>query len=97
MISEKRLQDQCLKYLKAKGIYHINVYGSGRAAKGAPDIIACINGLFVAFELKVGTNDLQDDQKIHKLRIERSHGLHFTPRTIEEFKKEVNECEEIKK
>ena len=93
MSNEKKLQDKCLKYLKDKKIYNINIYGSGRAAKGAPDIIACINGLFVAFELKVGTNDLQDDQKIHKLRIEKSHGLHFTPRSFEEFKKEVEKCE----
>lgn len=94
---EKDLQTKCLKYLKSQEIYNINIYGSGRAAKGAPDIIACINGLFVAFELKVGTNDLQDNQKIHKRRIERSHGLHFTPRTFEEFKKEVDKCRKDKR
>lgn len=82
---EKKLQDKAIKYLKDKGIYYINQFGNGWASKGAPDITACIKGRFVAFELKVGDNDLQDDQKIHKIRIERSGGLHFAPYTLEEF------------
>ena len=82
---EKKLQDKCIAYLKSKGIYHINQFGNGWSAKGAPDIIACIKGRFIAFELKVGSNDMQDDQKIHKRRIERSGGLHYSPYTLEEF------------
>lgn len=84
-ISEKQLQDKIVKYLKDNKIYHINVYGSGRTAKGAPDIIACVNGRFVAFELKVGTNTMQPDQIIHQRRILRSKGKHYTPYTFEEF------------
>lgn len=86
---EKKLQDKAIKYLKDNGIYYINKYGDGRSGKGCPDLITCIGGRFVAFELKVGNNDLQDDQKIHKIRIERSGGLHFSPYTLEEFIKIV--------
>lgn len=82
---EKKLQDKAISYLRGRGIYYLNLYGDGMSGKGKPDIIACINGKFVAFELKVGANDMQDDQKIHKLRIERSNGLHFAPYTLEEF------------
>lgn len=90
--TEKKLQDLCIKYLKKKGIYYINQYGNGMTAKGAPDLVCCINGLFVCFELKVGANDMQDDQKLHKLWIERSGGLHFSPYTLEEF---INIVEDI--
>lgn len=83
---EKKLQDKCIDYLKSKDIYFINQFGNGWTAKGVPDIVACINGRFVCFELKVGENDLQDDQKIHRIRIRRSNGLHYSPYTIEEFK-----------
>ena len=83
--TEKKLQDNAIKYLKEKGIYHINKYGDGRSAKGAPDLYVCINGRFVCFELKVGSNDMQDDQIIHKIRIERSGGLHYAPYTLSEF------------
>ena len=82
---EKKLQDKAIEYLKKNKIYHINQFGNGWSAKGAPDLIVCINGKFVAFELKVGANDMQDDQKIHKIRIERSGGLHYSPYTLEEF------------
>lgn len=82
---ENDLQTKCIKYLKKHKIYYLNVYGSGFSGKGAPDLICCVNGLFVVFELKVGTNDMQDDQVIHKIRIERNKGLHFKPYTLEEF------------
>ena len=83
---EKKLQDKVIRYLRERGIYYLNLYGDGMSGKGKPDIIACINGRFVAFELKVGENDLQDDQKIHRVRIRRSNGLHYSPYTIAEFK-----------
>jgi hypothetical protein len=82
---EKKLQDKCLKYLKERGIYCLNLYGDGFSGKGKPDIITCINGRFVAFELKVGANDMQADQIIHKNRIEKSNGLHYSPYTLDEF------------
>lgn len=92
---EKKLQDQCVKYLEKHDIYYVNVYGSGRSGKGAPDLLICLNGRFVGCELKVGTNDLQDDQKIHAIRIKRSGGIHIVPRTFEEFKKTVKELQSL--
>lgn len=82
---EKKLQDKAIQYLKDKDIYYLNKYGDGRSGKGAPDLYVCIKGRFVCFELKVGSNDMQDDQIIHKLRIERSGGLHYSPYTLSEF------------
>ena len=88
---EKKLQDKAISYLKGRGIYYLNLYGDGMSGKGKPDIIACIKGKFVAFELKVGENDLQDDQKLHRIRIKRSKGLHYAPYTLEEFVSIVEE------
>lgn len=82
---EKKLQDKAIAYLKENKIYYLNQFGDGFTGKGKPDLITCIDGKFVAFELKVGKNDLQDDQVIHKRRIEKSNGLHFSPYTIVEF------------
>ncbi len=90
-MTESKLQQACIKYLKSKGIYYINIYGSGRTAKGAPDIIACIDGKFVGFEFKVGDNDMQPDQRIHKRRIVKSGGQHFCPRSLQEFISNVQE------
>lgn len=82
---EKKLQDKAIKYLKDNKIYYINKFGDGWSAKGAPDLFVCIKGRFVCFELKYGENDLQEDQKIHRIRIQRSGGLHYAPYTLEEF------------
>lgn len=82
---EKKLQDKAIRYCKDRDIYCLNLYGDGFSGKGKPDLIVCLHGLFIAFELKHGANDLQDDQIIHKIRIERSGGLHFSPYTYEEF------------
>lgn len=88
---EKKLQDKCISYLRSKHIYYLNLYGDGFSGKGKPDLIVCLDGLFVAFELKVGENDLQDDQRVHRERIRRSGGLHYSPYTFEEFKKIVED------
>ena len=91
---ETELQDKAIRYLKGRGIYYLNLYGDGRSGKGKPDLIACIKGKFVAFELKVGANNLQDDQTIHRIRIKRSGGLHFSTYTLEEF---INIVEDLLK
>ena len=93
---ESKLQRDCIQYLKSLGIYYINLHGGGWSAKGAPDLIACIKGQFVTFEFKVGDNDMQPDQRLHKKRIEANGGLHYCPRTLEEFIKIVNKYGRIK-
>ena len=82
---EKKLQDKAIDYLESRGIYNLNLFGDGWSGKGKPDLVVCINGRFVAFELKVGENDLSDAQKLHRLWINRSGGLHYSPYTLEEF------------
>ena len=90
---EKKLQDKAIEYLESRGIYNLNLFGDGWSGKGKPDLVVCINGRFVAFELKVGENDLSDAQKLHRIWIERSGGLHFSPYTLEEFIKIVEDLE----
>lgn len=92
---EKKLQDKAIRYLRERGIYYLNLYGDGRSGKGKPDLIVCLGGRFVAFELKVGFNDMQADQVIHKIRIERSGGLHFSPYSLDEFIKIVEGLQSV--
>jgi Holliday junction resolvase len=84
MPAEGNLQKFVIAELKRRRIYYVNVFGAGRTGKGTPDILACINGQFVAMELKVRHNQMQDDQVIRRKQILASGGLHYTPRTKEE-------------
>lgn len=94
MARESQLQTKCIQHLKKLHIYYINIYGAGRCSKGAPDVIACIDGKFVAFEFKVGSNQMQADQVINQKRILENGGIHYTPRSLEEFIKNVEEVRE---
>lgn len=91
---ESDLQTKCIKYLKNKGYYVLNQHGGGWGNKGCPDLIACIKGRFVAFELKVGENRMHVDQAIHKKLIEKAHGHHHLVRSIEQLKTIIDYYEE---
>jgi len=82
---ESALQRKCIDHLKTLGIYHTNNHGDSWGSRGTPDITACIKGRYVAFELKVGDNQLEPAQVLHKKRIEANGGLHFEIRTLDEF------------
>lgn len=48
---EKRIKD----YLTARGIWHVKFFANAYTARGVPDILACVNGRFVAIEVKSAT------------------------------------------
>jgi len=82
---ESALQRKCIDHLKRLGIYYNNNHGDSWGSRGTPDITTCIKGRYVAFELKVGNNQLEPAQLLHKKRIEANGGLHFEIRTLDEF------------
>jgi Holliday junction resolvase len=53
---EKKVKDKVVKILKDNEVYYFfpATYGMGRS--GVPDIIACVNGRFLAIECKAGNN-----------------------------------------
>lgn len=85
---ENSLQRKCLHWL---GEHHpddvlpANMHGGGWTNKGFPDVLCCIRGRYVAFELKVGENQMDDAQKIWRKRILAAGGSHHCPRTLEAF------------
>lgn len=92
---ESSLQQKCLDWLGVHqpDVLPANIHGGGWSIKGFPDLLCCIKGRYVAFELKVGENDMQSDQRIWRKRILKAGGLHFCPRTVEEFAEIVNQIE----
>ena len=82
---ESTLQTTCLSALKLEGYYVLNLHGSAFASRGAPDVVACINEQFIAFEFKVGGNDLEPAQRIHKKRIENNGGKHYVIRSLKDL------------
>lgn len=63
MTPEARTKSRVKKILDDAGVYHFNPFGGGYGRAGIPDIIACVNGFFLAIECKAGkgkTTALQD-------------------------------------
>ena len=49
---ENKVKTKLKKTLDEMGIWHFSPFQAGMGRAGIPDIIACYNGLFVAFECK---------------------------------------------
>jgi hypothetical protein len=86
---ERDLQQKCIKYCRSEGLYYINTHGDGYGGKGTPDLLICVNGRFVAVELKVESGVIAPSQQIHRKRIERSSGTHFYCYSIEDFVEKI--------
>lgn len=61
--------------LKAHRAYAVNYIGGISANNGTPDILACLNGRFIAIEAKAGKNKPTDLQTLNLKRIDEAGGL----------------------
>jgi Holliday junction resolvase len=53
---EKRVKDKVVGILKDEGTYYFFPATHGFGRSGVPDIVACVNGHFLAVECKAGKN-----------------------------------------
>jgi Holliday junction resolvase len=53
---EKRVKTKVESVLKSEGAYYFFPATHGYGRSGVPDIIACVNGRFLAIECKAGAN-----------------------------------------
>ena len=69
----------------AKSGKTIRVPGNRKVNKGEPDVFSLINGKTVYWEVKIGADRLSADQKNYIERVEKSGGLVFVVKTVDEF------------
>ncbi|MDK2919762.1 MAG: hypothetical protein PWQ37_2495 [Candidatus Petromonas sp.] len=97
-MTEKQLQTKVIKYLKSlPNIWFFKVWGGGYQRAGIPDLICCINGVFIAIELKGDNGKPTELQKMNIKNINDAGGIGVIlyPKGFKEFKKlikEVNSC-----
>lgn len=53
---EKAVKDKVVSVLKSEGVYYFFPATHGYGRSGVPDVICCVNGLFLAIECKAGGN-----------------------------------------
>lgn len=104
MTPEKRFDYQIRNFLKSEGIYEagtpkqeiidphgwfVKIWGGGYQKAGIPDLIICINGIFITCETKSVSGKASDLQKKNTSMINEGGGIGIIlyPAGFEEFKK----------
>ncbi len=72
---EKRVKEKIVKVLKEEGVYYFFPATHGFGRSGVPDIICCVNGYFLAIEVKAGINKPTALQVREIETIRRSNGV----------------------
>ncbi len=86
-VSEKQIENQIKQYLDSIGAWHIKTHGNMFSKAGTPDIVACVNGRFVAIEVKQPGGVVSALQAAHIELIKRAGGIAFVAYSVEETKK----------
>ncbi len=86
---EKTLENKIKKHLQKNGHYYIKISASVTMRSGLPDIISCIFGAFVSFEIKNpnGKGILSKLQKAHIKMIKDAKGHAFVISNWDEYLK----------
>ena len=93
---EKKIVNSILAYLKTlSGCFSWKQHGSPYSAAGLPDIVCCINGRFVAFEVKTenGTTTVLQDRTLSRIR--DAGGAAHVVRSLDEVKNILRDMEGI--
>lgn len=79
---EQTIQKKIINYLNSIGCYVIKSIVASRS--GVPDIICCLNGRFVTFEVKREDGRASELQKYNMTQIQKAGGSAYIVRSVEE-------------
>jgi len=84
MQPEARIGKKIREYIEERGGFVFKVHGGPQMMAGLPDLICCIQGLFIGIEVKQpGQNPTARQVFIHSL-IRRSGGVAIVAHSVEE-------------
>ena len=67
MAAEKQFENKIKKFLDEQGCYYIKHFANAFTKVGVPDILACVNGYFVAIEVKA-PNGRPSELQLHNIK-----------------------------
>lgn len=85
---EKTFENKVKKYIKDQNCWFVKFFANKMTKEGIPDILCCINGYFVALEIKAQNGKPSDLQIYHCNKINEAGGFAFIlyPSGFERFK-----------
>lgn len=94
MAAEKNFENKIKKYLEELGAWQIKYWAGSQFTKsGVPDLIVCLNGYFVAIEVKAQNGKPSELQLYNIDKIREAGGFAFVvyPSAWEELKEILND------
>lgn len=93
LISESRVQSSILGYLNSlSGVWTVKTVATNK--RGTPDILACIYGVFVAFEVKRPGGKPTRLQQLQCDAIKKAGGIAVVVDSLDDAKQVVNAISE---
>ena len=91
MAQEKNFENKIKKFIEDCGGWQVKFFANQMTKIGIPDILACVNGYFLAVEVKASNGKPSELQKYHVAKINESGGyaVILYPEQYEEFKQLV--------
>lgn len=89
MAAEKNFENKIKNYLESQNVWFVKFFANAYTKKGIPDILACVNGYFLAIEVKASNGTPSELQKYHIKKINKSNGCAIVlyPKDFEIFEK----------
>ena len=87
---EYRIVRAIQHWLTGQGIFHFKIHGSPMMRVGLPDIVACVEGMFVGLEVKQPGEDATLIQRRVGDEITTSEGQWFVVHSLEEAQASVS-------
>ena len=88
-MKESEIQKKVIQYLNTIGAYTIKTISTNR--NGCPDVICCLNGRFIALEVKTDKGIVSKLQEHNIKQIKNSGGIAEVVRSVDDVEKIV-EC-----
>lgn len=92
MAAEKNFENKIKKFLEQQGAWFVKYWAGSQFTKsGVPDILACVNGYFVAIEVKAQNGRPSELQLYNIRKINEAGGFAFVlyPSGLDDFKEFV--------
>lgn len=77
MAAEKIFENKIKKFIEDEGGWQVKFFANRMTKKGIPDVLACINGYFVAIEVKAQNGEPSELQIYHCEKIRKAGGFAF--------------------
>lgn len=93
MAEEKQFENKVKRYLKSKGIWHVKYFANSFTPIGIPDVLAVVNGRFVAIELKAekGKTSALQDYNLKEIRRCGGIAIVLRPSGFDNFRETIED------